>query len=381
MYHLTVDEHRTMSPRLTLFLLALLIGCGAPETRADTPPADAAKPSTAPPAAAAQAPAKPVEHDLSAQVAERADQELAPLVSMSWGAGDTLRIGYADAQLAQLDVAGKQGTLKRLEAEPSRVVYVSPDAKLALLDARPPRLVRVDDVREVLRMNHVPTQIEGAGWHPGGSAFFASEPTGKLHLWKVTEEQLRKLPDETIQMFLNRQLPDYTGHLPEMAGPFVVRPDGLIVFGDSEGHLLRWSPQKPTDVELIIKLDAPAASMTSQRGLIAATSRSGQLRVADMGKNAFVPWSMKASGQHVAAHEDGEVLFVARGGELRALRAADGALVWSAKLAAAPSCGLSLSRDGKTLAACFGERVLFLKAADGAYISMVGRHKDELRWR
>lgn len=370
-----------MPHRATLLLILLLTACGGAETKADPNPAASKGGEAASVKAEDKGPVVPVEQDLGERFYQvKSEGTLVPMASMSWGADGALRIGYTDAWMASVDVAGRKGKLTQLEKEPAPVIYVSPEAKLALVDAAPPRLIRVDDGREVLRMNHVPTHIESAGWHPSGAAFFATEPTGKLHIWKVDEEQLRRLPDETIQMFLNRQLPDYTGHLPEMAGPFVVRPDGKIIFGDSEGHLLRWDSQHPTDVELVIKLDAPTRSMASQGGLLAATSRSGQLRVASLEQNAFVPWSMKATGSFVTAHQDGEALIVSKDGEVRAVRAASGELIWSAKIGSVPACGLSMSRDGKTLAACFGDRVLLLKASDGAFVAEFGRYEGELRW-
>jgi hypothetical protein len=374
-----------MSPhRLLPIALILMFGCGsAPAARADAPAkgeqgkgADGAVE-----AAVKGADAEPRVLDWSERLFQvKTEQALEPVASLGWGLDGALRLGFADAKLGVVDFTARKSELKRLEDEPSRVIFASPAGELVLLDARPPRLLRVADGREVLRMNHIPGAALAAAWHPSGQAFFVTEPTGKLHIWKVSEEQLRRLPDETIQMFLNRQLPDYTGHLPEMAGPLVVRPDGLVLFGDIEGHLLRWNPQQPTDVELVIKLEGTATTLATQGERLCATSTTGQLRVADLKKNAFMPWSMKATGQYVAAHHDGELMIVARQGELVALRGEDGREVWRAKVAQATSCGLAVSRDGQSVAACFDDKVLRVRVSDGELLSLVGRYQDELRW-
>ena len=277
--------------------------------------------------------------------------EIVSVTEFSWTLDGSVRLGFDNGTIAVVAEDGQHAGVQPVGEAKAPIIAVSPAGRLAMVASDPGKLVRVADGEVVLRMNDVGT-IDSARFTRDGKVFFVAEPSGKLHIWRKSDK-LHTLPDERVQKFMDRQLPDFTAHFPSIRGSFAVTEQKNVVVGDADGNLLWWDPNTPNQVQMLVRMDAPVASLTVLGQKVAVTSQKGSLRLVDRPSQSFEPWSMKASAKHVAAAPEWSDKFAElTDGQLGLRKVSDGSYQWKQAVPEGSPCGLAVSADGQRIAAC-----------------------------
>lgn len=360
----------------TAALLALLLAaCSTPQTAQSgdaDPTADSGE-------ATAQAPdGKQVPHELP----DFAPTAASPSVeSLGWGEDGSLRLGFADGKLAQINLTSQDASVSQVTGEQARVVSVSPGAKLALAATNPPVVVRLRDRQTVLRLSTVSDFATG-GFLSGGEGLFVVEPSGKLHVWRQGETDLDTVATKDLKKFMARQSPDFTANLSSLSAEVVVTDTNAMILATASGKVLHWRPSQPNQIDTVVQLPAAAHSFGFDGRYIAATAEDGSLRAISLFENRFLPWSMKETGEFAAASPELQDKFVvASDGTLTMRKFADGANEWQATLPEGELCGLSFSPQADALAVCIDSGVVLLDAATGKPRAALRRAGDAIEWR
>jgi hypothetical protein len=297
------------------------------------------------------------------------------VTSMRFSDTGVLWVGFEDATVARLE-GGKSSSLQ-VHEEPQPVAAVSPKGRVALLRSQPGQLVRIDDQKTVLRMNDVKA-IESATFSRDGKVFFVAETSGKLHIWRGGD-QLYALPDETVQKFMDRQLPDFTAHFDSITGPMAVTKPRRVAVGNSKGEILWWDPRTPNKVEWIARLDSPVRSIGIVGDHIVATSEKGKLGVASRPEQMVVRWSREAEAQWVASAPTWDDRFVEiADGKLGVREVAEGDYKWRVALPAGDVCGLEIAADANQIAICFDDVIALVDLDTQKVLGTLYRSGDTL---
>lgn len=301
--------------------------------------------------------------------------------SLGWGEDGSLRLGFADGKWANVDLGSHEASVSQVTNEHAEIVAVSPGARLALVATEPPVVVRLRDNQTVLRLSTVANFVAG-GFLSGGEGLFAVEPDGKLHVWRQGETDLDQAATKDLKKFMARQSPDFTANLSSLSDEVLVTATDAMILATDSGKVLHWRPSKPTESNAVVKLPARARSFGFDGRHIAATAEDGSLRVISLFENSFLPWSMKATGEMVAASPQLQDKFIVADAGTLALRGfTDGATDWQVDLPPGELCGLEFSPDGRTLAVCVDSGVLLLDASTGSPRAALRRTGDAIEWK
>ncbi len=302
--------------------------------------------------------------------------------SLSWGQDGSLRIGFADGKWASVRAEGKQAKVDTAVGEAAPVVAISPGAKLAFIGSKPPLIVRLRDHRTVMRLSKI-ADLETGGFFADGAGLFAVEPDGKLHVWGQSEADLDKVESKDFKRYMARQQPDFTANLSPLSDHIVVTQQNELIMATNAGKVLRWRPDAPSKIDAVVRLPAAARSLGFAGSHLAATTKSGALRVVSLARASFVPWSMKEHGDVVAASPQLSDAFAVADAHSLGLRSfADGAYKWKVSLPDdARICGLTLSPDAHQLAVCVDSSVVFVDPATGKPLAALRRRGDSIEWK
>lgn len=292
--------------------------------------------------------------------------------------GSRLAVGFSDGNISIADP--KSGELRNAKvAEVFAVDAIAPHGDLALLAKTPPVIVNFEGDL-ILQMNTVPS-YESATFSPDGLPLYVADKKGKVRIWGQTHSFEEDQHKERLEVYLNRQAPDFHVEFAPLRGPIHVMDDGRLVVVDQEGIVSLWDPTRPSSSKRIMKLEGTGRSLASAEGHIYATSTTGALKVgkADGG---YLPWSKDARGDFVAASSlIPGAFFVQESGRLAKRETASGETGWEVAVPDGHPCGLEVSGDGSMLAACIGNFVVLFDADDGAARSYLYREADEVQWR
>jgi hypothetical protein len=305
----------------------------------------------------------------------------APVESLGWGQDGSLRLGFADGTWARIDLKTRETTLEEATSAEASVRALSPEAKLAFVASDPPIVVRLKDHQAVMRLTNIDT-LETAGFFSDGKGLFAVESTGKLHVWGQSEQELDEVSLKDLKRFMARQSPDFTANLSPLRGEVLVTDSNTLIMATETGKVLRWKPDKPGEIDAVVKLPTAARSFGFDGRFVAATAADGSLRAISLFERSFLPWSFQATGELVAASTKiKDKFFVADRGTLGVRAFEDGAFEWKAKLPAGELCGLTLSPDAHTLAVCIDSGVVLVEPATGKTVAAFRRAGDGIEWR
>ncbi len=301
--------------------------------------------------------------------------------SLSWGDDGTLFVGFADGKYAKISPDTREAALESAVGAGSSVVAVSPGAKLALAATDPPVVTRLRDRQTVLRLSSV-SKFETGGFLFGGEGLFIVEPDGKLHVWRQAETDLDQVATRDLKQFMARQSPDFTANLSPLSDDVLVTSKNALIMATETGKVLHWRPNKPEEIEAVVQLPAAARSFGFDGRHIAATAADGSFRAISLFENSFLPWSMEATGDIVAASPElADKFVVADQGTLSLRNFADGATKWEAKLPEGELCGLTFSPDATQLAVCVDSGVVLVEPSSGQANAALRRNGDAIEWR
>jgi hypothetical protein len=309
----------------------------------------------------------------------------ASIASMAWGADGSLRLGYSDGKWARVDPRTTEAAVDAVISEHHPVVSISPGAKLAFVDSTPPTIIRLRDHQVVLRLNAVEKMRVG-GFFADGDGLFVGDKNGTLHVWKKSEDMLDRASTRDLKRLITRQAPDFSAGLSPLSGEVLITPADSLVMATNTGKVLMWKPHVPERVDAVVKLPAAGRSFGLSKRYLAATTVDGALRVVSLYNSVFVPWSMKARGDLVAASTelDGSFVYAGEvdGQSVLGLRAfEDGSFQWKAELPPGEVCGLALSSDASQLAVCVDSGVVLVETSTGKPTGAFRLVGDAIEWK
>jgi hypothetical protein len=307
--------------------------------------------------------------------------DTAPIKSLGWGEDGSLRLGFADGKWARVELASRETSLAPAISAEASVLALSPHAKLAFVASDPPVVVRLRDHQAVMRLTNVDA-LETAGFFTSGKGLFVVEPSGKLHVWGQSEQKLDEVSLKDLKRFMARQSPDFTANLSSLRGQVLVTDANNLIMGTDTGKVLRWKPDNPGEVDVIVKLPTAARSFGFDGRFVAATAADGSLRAISLFERTFLPWSKDATGELAAASAKRQDKFaVADQGTLGMRAFKDGAYDWQAELPTGDLCGLTFSPDADTLVVCVDSGVVLVEPETGKSVAAFRRSGDVIEWR
>lgn len=319
----------------------------------------------------------------------RPDTAAADISAMSWGHDGRLRLGYADGKWVAIDPKRREANLHNVSDDQHAVVALSAKSELALIDSKPPVIIRLRDHQTVLRLNKI-KELNVGGFFHSGKGFFVGEQSGELHIWKKSEATLDRASTKDLKHVVARQASDLSVGLPPMSGKLLVTSQDSLIMGTADGNVLSWALSAPDTVDTMVRLPGPSRSFGFSQRYIVATTVDGALRVVDRSKSVFLPWSRDARGDVVAASTDLDARFAVvakadpdKGDSLMMVGMRDfesGDYLWKKTFEPAEICGLELSQNSRQLALCVESGILLFEATNGQLIGAFRRNADSLEW-
>ncbi len=292
--------------------------------------------------------------------------------------GARLGIGFSDGAMALVDTSSGEVSHWKV-AKAHAVAAVSPAGDFALLASSPPVIVNVKG-ELILQMNTVPS-FESAVFGNDGISLFVADKKGKVRIWGQAHSFEEDQHKEKLENYLNRQAPDFHVEFPPIRGPIHITEGNKLIVVDQEGSVRIWDPTRPSAVKRIMKVGGGARSIASADGHIFVTSVTGALKVGVEDGSGYLPWSKDARGGFVAASSmTAGTFFSLDAGTLESRNIQSGEVVWAAVVPPGRACGLTLSRDGNTLAACIGDFVATFDATSGAPMAYGYRAAGDFQW-
>lgn len=309
------------------------------------------------------------------------EQDQAAISSLTWSDDGALMLGYADGNWASVDLDNQEGLVEPVLADEVAVEALSPKAKLALVIAEHPVVVRLRDQQAVLRLRDI-EQPQAAGFFGDGRGLYVVESRGSLHVWDREEAELDGVSSSDLKQFMARQTPEFSAQLSPLSGPALLTPNNALFLSTEEGKVLRWDPAAPEAVDAVVQLPGPARSMGYGRSHLAVTTAEDELRVVDLHESTFAPWSMNEErGELVAASPKLRGAFASADEANLGLREfEDGSFRWKDELPEGDLCGLSVAPDAAKLVVCVDSALLVVDAESGEFITALRRRDDAIEW-
>ncbi len=305
------------------------------------------------------------------------------LQMMRWvkeGEASRLELSFHDGVAANVNPATAGETaLKALGAAKGWPLTRSPDGSLSVLIARDgaARLVRTGG-EDVLAFP-ASAAIQGAAFSPDGGALFLSDPQGKLRVWKDVAGLTEEVEGEVkLQDYMARLNGDFRAVFGPMRGGIWSGDGPSVVYSEPDGQLIHWDVRKPSEASYVVKVDGPPRSAALVGDTLLVTSSTGQLRASSISRSDMLRWSMKATGDLVAAGADPEVFAALEGGTLRVASMKTGEALWTKELGSGEPCGLALDTDTGRVAACVGGAITVASSKTGDALAHAKRDGERV---
>lgn len=287
-----------------------------------------------------------------------------------------LYLGSQSGHLVEVDVDAQRSKVNRV-AQKNGIVATSPDGNFVVINADSPAVMGVDGSL-VLQMGMV-KQFEAAVFSGDAKTLYVGERTGKLRIWGQSHSFEKQGKGERLENYLNRQAPDFLVTFASIEGPIASSGRGMLFVADSEGIISAWDPSKPGEIHRLMKVKGTVKSMQATAQHVVTTSKSGFLKVGRVDPPSYFPWSKDVRAEFAAISEftgDDFVFLDAQGVKMKSIE--EGKEKWALDLPEGPRCGLDVSDDGRTIAACIGNMV-YLISGSGNLLSQI-YIKKELVW-
>ncbi len=297
---------------------------------------------------------------------------------MAYNLDNTLHLGTSDGQIASLAVLSRKAEVDK-PADGFEVITMSPDGRYLVIRTTPGRVVDRKGVL-ALNMNSVPV-IESANFAPDAFSLYVSEAGGKLRIWGQAEAFVKQGEDENLASYLNRQGSDFNVEFDPLSGPMAALPQGALIMATADGVISFWSSSAPGRTRQVMKLDGAIKALSASGNDIVAVSRAGQLKVGKLEPATYQAWSKNARADWAATNEHLRGEFVEMSSNTLKLRSTEtGEIQWEKPLPAGPTCGLSVSPDGRMGAACVDGVVMMFYVKDGTWDSQAW-FGDTFKWK
>ena len=374
-------RYRTI-PVALVFGLALWGCASGPEQPTETPaqPVAGEAPEGEEPSGEASEDVQKEEETASSLLFELDDGLSAEAVSyFRFGNGGEIFIGYEDSHVGRVD-GDQNPSLVQVYEAPYRVLTVNEEGTMAMLQSEPSLLVRMEDQEEILRMNEL-GDVYDAAFSVDGSVFVAAVGEGRVHIWHRGEELLR-LPDETIQKFLDRQMPDFTAQLSASGTPLWMTADRELMRGDRQGRLAYWNPRNPSQIRHLANFDTPPTQIRVGENFGVASTDEGKIGVFRFPQGGFYRWSMGMDGDQVFAHPSlGSSLIIHHQDRLMRVALEDGNVQWEVQLPSGEHCGLEGDEMGEQLLVCIEGQIAVVSTENGTLRGLLYRSGDQLTFQ
>lgn len=300
----------------------------------------------------------------------------APISTFNFGEGAVLNVGTLDGRTATVEVLRRKAEAFN-PAAGHRVRTISPDGHMIVIESSPGRVVARDG-KLLLNMSTIP-DVESAEFAPDNFTLFVTEKGGKLRVWGQANS-FNKPTRENLENYLNRQASDFNVQFDPLSGPIFTMPQGGLLVGGADGVVSFWHSGAPSRTKRIMKLDAPAKTLSASTNDIVAVSQTGGLKVGTLEPAVYHAWSKAAKTEWAVTnqHLDGKFAEIANG-KLALRDAQSGNPIWELPLPKGTSCGLAVNPEGRMGAACVDEALFVFNIADGTWDSVVWM-ADDLRW-
>ena len=296
---------------------------------------------------------------------------------IAYNLDNTLHLGTSDGQIASLGVLSRKAEVDK-PAAGFEVITVSPDGRFLVIRTSPGRVVDRKGVL-ALNMNSVPV-IESASFAPDAFSLYVSEDGGKLRIWGQAEAFVKQGDDENLAAYLNRQGSDFNVEFEPLSGPMAALPQGALIMAAADGVISFWSSAAPGRTRRVMKLDGPIKALSASGNDIVAVSRAGALKVGKLEPATYQAWSKDARADWAATNEHLRGQFVEMSSGTLKLRSTEsGEVEWEKPLPTGPTCGLSVSPDGRMGAACVDGVILIFYVKDGTWDSRAW-FGDTFKW-
>ena len=224
--------------------------------------------------------------------------------------------------------------------------------------------------------------FESAAFGSDGVTLYVADKAGKVRIWGQPHSFEEDQHKEKLENYLNRQAPDFHVEFPPVRGPIHITDRNKLVVVDGEGAVRIWDPTRPSASKRIMAVGGGARSIASADGHVFVTSMTGALKVGLDDGSGFLPWSKDARGAFVAASPmTAGTFFTLDNGSLASRNTQSGGVVWTTTVPDGHPCGLAVSPDGNTLAACIGNFVATFDATSGAALAHGYRAAGDFAWK
>lgn len=360
-------------------VLSLTIGCGASSSTARSDRGDKQSDPTSSNSTDGSGSQSAESGGTSSKGAKKLEFEnVSPrsVTSLQYLAGK-LAIGFSDGAIAFVDGSGQVSHSK--VAKVHAVAAVAPNGELALLSAKPPVVVNTKGDL-ILQMNTVPS-FESAAFGNDGVTLYVADKAGKVRIWGQAHSFEEDQHKEKLENYLNRQAPDFHVEFGSISGPIHMTESNKLVVVEKEGKVQLWDPTRPSGSKRLMLVGGGARSIASADGYVFVTSMTGALKVGKE-EGGYLPWSKDARAGFVATNNMAAgSFFTLDTGKLESRNTQSGEVNWSASLPDGFACGLALSPDGNTLAACIGNFVATFDTKTGAPIAHGYRAEADFTWK
>lgn len=307
----------------------------------------------------------------------------ADLQLMRWvkqGEASRLELSFHDGVAADINpAAAAQVPLKALGEAKGWPLTRSPDGALSVLVGSDgsARLVRTGG--EDVIVFPASAAIQGAAFSPDGGALFLSDPQGKLRVWKDVAGLTAEVEGEVkLQDYVARLNGDFRAVFGPMRGGIWSGEGPSVVYSEPDGQLIHWDVRKPSEASYVVKVDGPPRSAALAGDTLLVTSSTGQLRASSISRSDMLRWSVKATGDLVAAGSDPEVFAALEGGTLRLASMKTGEALWTKELGEGEPCGLALDTGSGRVAACVGGQVTIASTTNGDALAHAKRDGERV---
>lgn len=302
-------------------------------------------------------------------------EDLPALQWLRWTSEDSLHVAFEGDQLLVFDFQFSR-TLKRHYFS-AKVLGASHDASMIFVDQNeqsPALLLRADDGEELLRLNEF-APIEEVVFRGDDQNLFAIDQEGRVHIWRQARDLLT-LPDEPIQTFLARQLPDFTVHL-DGADQSVLWEEPLALLqARRDGILSFWSPNEPEEVNFLARATGSLRSLQRGQHLGAAITVERDLLVFRVPSGGLYQWAAPLQADRLALSEESNLGFLLREQSLYYKDFETGEVLDEWELKGKNQCGIALSADSQKIALCIDQRLFVIQLESSELLGWFDAHQE-----
>lgn len=275
-------------------------------------------------------------------------------ISLIYFSMDSLYIGTKSGVLAKVELSTQRAKVTQV-ADKVPIHAVSPSGELVLIETNPPSVVTLENAL-ILQMRLV-HNFEAGIFGPKGIPLYGADKNGKLRIWGQAHSFEGLAKDERLENFLNRQAPDFLVEFPSIQGPIGMSESGVLFVVDREGVVSKWNPEKPGEIDRIMKVKGRLKSIQATNYNIVTTTNAGVLKVGVVNPPSYLPWSRNVEAEYAALSEIGDTFVLVDNEGLKMKEIQTGKETWNLALPDGTRCGLDISDNGKNIAVCVNHMI------------------------